>query len=110
MSLGVVDAVAETPAACESFHIPFQSGSTEVLKEMGRGHTREKYLHIVDRIRTVRGQLKEVVHFAPRLNSHVAVHLAHSRCSNYGRCNRRVSGRDRGSVSGNSKFDGGGEV
>lgn len=25
MSLGVVDAVAETPAACESFHIPFQS-------------------------------------------------------------------------------------
>lgn len=52
MSLGVVDAVAETPAACESFHIPFQSGSNEVLANMGRGHTREKYLHIVDRIRT----------------------------------------------------------
>ena len=54
MSLGVVDAVAETPAACESFHIPFQSGSNEVLAAMGRGHTREKYLHIVDRIRSVR--------------------------------------------------------
>ena len=54
MSLGVVDAVAETPAACESFHIPFQSGSNEILSSMGRGHTREKYLHIVDRIRTVR--------------------------------------------------------
>lgn len=78
MSLGVVDAVAETPAACESFHIPFQSvsdevvvrisciadelnsfvlyqikGSNEVLAAMGRGHTREKYLHIVDRIRSV---------------------------------------------------------
>jgi tRNA-2-methylthio-N6-dimethylallyladenosine synthase len=52
MSLGVVDAVAETPAACEAFHIPFQSGSTEVLKSMGRGHTREKYLHIIDRIRS----------------------------------------------------------
>ena len=52
MSLGVVDAVAETPAACESFHIPFQSGSNEVLANMGRGHTREKYLHIIDRIRT----------------------------------------------------------
>lgn len=53
MSLGVVDAVAETPTACESFHIPFQSGSNEVLAAMGRGHTREKYLHIVDRIRSV---------------------------------------------------------
>lgn len=54
MSLGVVDAVAETPAACEQFHIPFQSGSNDVLNRMGRGHTREKYLHIVDRIRSVR--------------------------------------------------------
>ena len=53
MSLGVVDAVAETPAACENFHIPFQSGSNEILASMGRGHTREKYLHIVDRIRSV---------------------------------------------------------
>jgi tRNA-2-methylthio-N6-dimethylallyladenosine synthase len=51
MSLGVVDAVAETPSACESFHIPFQSGSNEVLAAMGRGHTREKYMHIIDRIR-----------------------------------------------------------
>jgi hypothetical protein len=53
MSMGVVDAVAETPAACESFHIPFQSGSNSVLAAMGRGHTREKYLRIVDRIRSV---------------------------------------------------------
>jgi hypothetical protein len=53
MSLGVVDAVAESPTACESFHIPFQSGSNSILAAMGRGHTREKYLHIVDRIRTV---------------------------------------------------------
>lgn len=42
MSLGLVDAVAETPAACELFHVPFQSGSNEVLEAMGRGHTREK--------------------------------------------------------------------
>lgn len=53
MSMGVVEAVAETPAACESFHIPFQSGSNAILTTMGRGHTREKYLRIVDRIRTV---------------------------------------------------------
>jgi tRNA-2-methylthio-N6-dimethylallyladenosine synthase len=54
MSLGVVDAVAETQAACESFHVPFQSGSNDILAAMGRGHTREKYLTIVDRIRSVR--------------------------------------------------------
>ena len=54
MSLGVVDAVAETPAACEAFHIPFQSGSNRILASMGRGDTREKYMHIVDRIRSVR--------------------------------------------------------
>ena len=53
MSLGVVDAVAETDTACECFHIPFQSGSNEILAAMGRGHTREKYLHIVSRIRSV---------------------------------------------------------
>jgi len=51
MSLGVVDAVADTKAACEYFHIPFQSGSNAILKAMGRGHTREKFLSIVDRIR-----------------------------------------------------------
>ena len=48
----VVDAVADTPAACENFHIPFQSGSNKILAVMGRGHTREKYMHIVNRIRT----------------------------------------------------------
>jgi MiaB/RimO family radical SAM methylthiotransferase len=53
MSMGVIDAVAETSAACESFHIPFQSGSNAILAKMGRGHTREKYLQIVDRIRAV---------------------------------------------------------
>lgn len=52
MSMGVVDAVAETPAACLNFHIPPQSGSNEILNAMGRGHTREKFLKIVDRIRS----------------------------------------------------------
>lgn len=51
MSMGVVDAVAETPTACLNFHIPPQSGSNEILEAMGRGHTRERFLQIVDRIR-----------------------------------------------------------
>ena len=52
MSERVVDAVARHPkvlAPC--FHIPFQSGSNRVLKDMARGHTREKYLKIVERIK-----------------------------------------------------------
>lgn len=53
MSLGVIDAVAETPSACLNFHVPFQAGSNEILQAMGRGHTREKYLQIIDRIRAV---------------------------------------------------------
>jgi tRNA-2-methylthio-N6-dimethylallyladenosine synthase len=51
MSLGCIDAVADTKSACEYFHIPFQSGSNNILKAMGRGHTREKFLQIVDRVR-----------------------------------------------------------
>jgi len=51
MSVSVVDAVAETPAACHAFHVPFQSGSNEILQQMGRGHTREKYLRIMKRIK-----------------------------------------------------------
>lgn len=52
MSLSVVDEILNTPSVCEYFHIPFQSGSNAILKSMGRGHTREKYLRIVDRIRS----------------------------------------------------------
>jgi tRNA-2-methylthio-N6-dimethylallyladenosine synthase len=54
MSMGVIDAVAETPTACQAFHVPFQSGSNTILAAMGRGHTNEKYMTIVNRIRSVR--------------------------------------------------------
>jgi tRNA-2-methylthio-N6-dimethylallyladenosine synthase len=54
MSMSVVEEILNTPSVCESIHIPFQSGSNKILASMGRGHTREKYLHIVNRIRTVR--------------------------------------------------------
>lgn len=36
MSLSVVDAVASIPNMCEMFHVPFQAGDDEVLKNMGR--------------------------------------------------------------------------
>lgn len=52
ISQGLVDAVRDTPAVCEQFHIPFQSGSDEVLARMERGYTAAHYLRVVDRIRT----------------------------------------------------------
>ena len=51
MSMRVIDAVAETPAVCEMFHIPVQSGDDDVLREMGRGYTVKRFKQIVANIR-----------------------------------------------------------
>ena len=51
MSPRVIDAVAETPALCEMFHIPFQSGDDDILREMGRGYTAARFKEIVAQIR-----------------------------------------------------------
>ena len=51
MSPRVIDAVAETPALCEMFHIPFQSGDDDILKAMARGYTAAQYVRLVERIR-----------------------------------------------------------
>jgi tRNA-2-methylthio-N6-dimethylallyladenosine synthase len=47
----VVAALAEVPAVCEHVHLPVQSGSSRVLKRMGRRYTREQYLAVVERLR-----------------------------------------------------------
>ncbi len=47
----LIDACSKLPKVCEHFHIPFQSGDNEILKQMGRGYSIEKYLKIIDRIR-----------------------------------------------------------
>lgn len=51
MSEEVIKAVAECEHICESFHVPFQSGSTEILRRMNRGYSREKYLDLIKLIR-----------------------------------------------------------
>jgi tRNA-2-methylthio-N6-dimethylallyladenosine synthase len=47
----LIKACAELEKVCENFHIPFQSGNNQVLKNMARGYTVERYLQIVEKIR-----------------------------------------------------------
>ena len=52
MSEEVIKAVAECEHVCENFHVPFQAGSTEILRRMNRGYSREKYLELIKLIRS----------------------------------------------------------
>ncbi|MBL8181237.1 MAG: tRNA (N6-isopentenyl adenosine(37)-C2)-methylthiotransferase MiaB [Blastocatellia bacterium] len=47
----IVDAIEEHPNLCNWVHLPVQSGSNRVLKHMKRGHTIDRYLKQIDRLR-----------------------------------------------------------
>lgn len=46
----VIQVMAKHNNICKYIHLPVQSGSTRILKEMNRQHTREEYMALVDRI------------------------------------------------------------
>jgi tRNA-2-methylthio-N6-dimethylallyladenosine synthase len=48
----VIDAVADLDKVCECFHVPFQAGDDEVLRNMRRGYTYDSYLRIIHKIRS----------------------------------------------------------
>lgn len=50
MTEDVLHAMAKYPNICKHIHLPFQSGSTRILKEMNRQHTREEYMELVDKV------------------------------------------------------------
>ncbi|MDD4934001.1 MAG: tRNA (N6-isopentenyl adenosine(37)-C2)-methylthiotransferase MiaB [Methylacidiphilaceae bacterium] len=47
----LIAALRDLPPLCEHVHLPAQSGSDRILRAMGRGYTRSRYLELVDRIR-----------------------------------------------------------
>ena len=47
----VIDAMVETPTVCPQLHMPLQSGSDKVLKEMRRSYRTKKFLAILDEVR-----------------------------------------------------------
>ncbi len=49
----IIQAIAETPNVCKYIHLPVQSGSNKVLKNMGREYTREWYLERIEKMRSL---------------------------------------------------------
>lgn len=53
MHESILQVIAKYPNICKHIHLPVQSGSNRILKEMNRLHTREEYMTLIDKIRTV---------------------------------------------------------
>jgi len=46
----LLEVMVSCPQVCNHIHLPVQSGSTKILRAMGRGYTREDYLEIIRKI------------------------------------------------------------
>jgi len=46
-----IEEFAKNPKICKSMHMPLQSGSTKVLKNMKRGYTKEWFINRVEKLR-----------------------------------------------------------
>ncbi|WP_309641957.1 tRNA (N6-isopentenyl adenosine(37)-C2)-methylthiotransferase MiaB [Flavobacterium sp.] len=53
MHLSVLEVIAKHDNICNHIHLPVQSGSNRILKEMNRLHTREEYMTLIDNIKRV---------------------------------------------------------
>ncbi|MEA1982532.1 MAG: tRNA (N6-isopentenyl adenosine(37)-C2)-methylthiotransferase MiaB [Campylobacterota bacterium] len=47
-----IEEFANNPKICKSMHMPLQSGSTKILKDMKRGYTKEWFINRVEKLRS----------------------------------------------------------
>ncbi len=47
----VIEAIKNSKKVCKLIHLPLQSGSTKILKEMNRKYTKEDYLNLAEKIK-----------------------------------------------------------
>jgi tRNA-2-methylthio-N6-dimethylallyladenosine synthase len=52
-TMDVIETMAKYQNICNYIHLPVQSGSTRILKEMNRQHTREEYMQLIDNIKSM---------------------------------------------------------
>ena len=50
----LIDIYEEVPQLISYVHLPVQSGSNNILKQMRRRHTRDEYFEIIDKLKSVR--------------------------------------------------------
>jgi len=53
MTLDVIETMAKYENICNYIHLPVQSGSDRILKEMNRQHTADEYKQLIDDIRRI---------------------------------------------------------
>ena len=53
MHESILHVIAKYPNICKHIHLPVQSGSNRILKEMNRLHTREEYMALIDKINAI---------------------------------------------------------
>jgi tRNA-2-methylthio-N6-dimethylallyladenosine synthase len=53
MTLEVIETMAKHKNICKYIHLPVQSGSSRILKEMNRGYDREQYITLIDNIKKI---------------------------------------------------------
>lgn len=53
MTEEVLHTMAKYKNICRHIHLPFQSGSSRILKLMNRQHTREEYLSLISKVREI---------------------------------------------------------
>ncbi len=51
----VIEVIKNSKKIARQIHLPLQSGSTHILKEMNRKYTKEQYLDLVEKLKTIEG-------------------------------------------------------